>query len=119
MSPVQAEIAALEARLREAELGPDPGFFEDALADDAVLVAQDGRPSFAKAQVIQAHQPGRTPKFTRVDMHDLVIVDHGTTAVVTCVGTFEGPHFSGTLRFLRVWVKKGGRWQIVAASISN
>ena len=40
MSTLQAEIATLEERLRLAELGPDPGFFEEALADDAVIFSQ-------------------------------------------------------------------------------
>jgi hypothetical protein len=61
MSSVQKEIAALEERLRLAELGPDPKFYEDALADDAVLVSQDGQPSMAKSKVIEAHQPGKGP----------------------------------------------------------
>jgi hypothetical protein len=43
MSIVRTEIAALEERLRLAELGPDPKFFEDALADGVVLVSQDGQ----------------------------------------------------------------------------
>ena len=119
MSTVHSEITALEERLRLAELGPDPGFFEEALADDAVLVSQDGQPSLAKSKVVDAHRPGKGPKFTRVEMSDMEILDHGTAAVVTCRGTFEGPQFSGTLKFMRVWVKKHDRWQIVAGSISN
>ena len=119
MNSVQKEIAALEERLRFAELRPDPKFYEEALADDAVLVSQDGQPSLAKSKVIEAHQPGKGPKFTRVEMSDMKIIDHGTAAVVTCKGTFEGPQFTGTLKFMRVWLKKRDRWQIVAGSISN
>jgi len=119
MITVQAEIAALEERLRLAELGPDPKFFEEALADDAVIVAQDGEPSLAKSKVVEAHQPGNGPKFTRVEMSDMKILDHGTAAVVTCRGTYEGPQFNGTLKFMRVWLKKNNRWQIVAGSVSN
>ncbi len=118
MSTVQSEIAALEERLRLAELGPDPKFFEEALDDDAVFVSQDGQ-SFAKSEVIEAHQPGKGPKFTRVEMRDLKILDHGTAAVVTCRGTYEGPQSSFTLKFMRVWLKKNNRWQIVADSVSN
>jgi hypothetical protein len=47
------------------------------------------------------------------------IVDHGNAAVVTCTGHFKGPQFTGTLKFMRVWLKKEGRWQIVAGSISR
>jgi hypothetical protein len=118
MSRVQTEIATLEEQLRLAELGPDPKFFEDALADDAVMVS-DGHASLAKAEVVAAHQPGRGPKFTRVEMSDMRILDHGTAAVVTCQGTYENPQNKVTLKFMRVWVKKGGRWQIVAGSVSN
>jgi uncharacterized protein (TIGR02246 family) len=115
----RSEIAALEEQLRQAELGPDPAFFERALADDAVLVGQDGQPSRAKAKVVQAHQPGAGPKFTRVEMADLDIVEHGDAAVVTCKGTYETPKGSVTLKFMRVWLKRDGRWQIIAGSIAN
>jgi ketosteroid isomerase-like protein len=119
MSTVQNEITALEERLRLAELGPDPTVFEDVLADDAVLVSEDGHPSLAKRQVVEAHRPGQGPKFTRVEISDLQILDHGVAAVVTCTGVYEGPQFSVTLRLMRVWLKKNDRWQIVAGAISR
>ena len=89
MSIVRTEIAALEERLRLAELGPDPKYFEDALADGVVLVSQDGQLAF-KQKVVEAHRPGKGPKFTRVETSDMKIVDHGSAAVVTCQGTYEG-----------------------------
>jgi len=84
-----------------------------------VLVGQDGLPSRAKAKVVQAHQPGAGPKFTRVEMTDMEIVEHGDAAVVTCKGTYESPNRSVTLKFMRVWLKRDGRWQIIAGSVSN
>jgi hypothetical protein len=108
------EIKNLEARLVDAELGPDPVFFENALADDALL---DGQ--FAKAKVVEAHRPGQGPKFTRVEMSDMRILDHGVAAVVTCNGTYEGPEGAFTLRFMRVWVKKEKGWQIVAGTVAK
>ena len=44
MSKARKEIAVLEERLRQAELGPDAETFEDLLADNAVLVDQTGMP---------------------------------------------------------------------------
>jgi hypothetical protein len=64
MSDTRSEIMSLEERLRLAELGPDPKFFEEVLADQVVLM-QDGQ-TFPKTKVVQAHQPGAGPKFTRV-----------------------------------------------------
>jgi hypothetical protein len=75
------EIMALEQRLRQAELGPDPDFFEQVLADEVLI---DGER--AKAKVVAAHRPGAGPKFTKVEMSDVEIVDHGEAAVVTCNG---------------------------------
>ena len=55
------EIAILEERLRVAELGPDPAVFEELLADDVVLVAENGQPFFAKQRVVDAHRAGAAP----------------------------------------------------------
>ena len=114
----ETEIKELEERLRVAELGPDPRFFEQVIANDAVLV-QDGTAELAKAKIVAAHQPGAVPKFTRVEMRDMKIVDHGVAAVVTCTGTFESPRGTATLKFMRVWLKRDGRWQIVAGSVAG
>jgi hypothetical protein len=118
MRTVQDEIAALEKRLEQAELGPDPKFFEEALADDALIISQEGA-SFAKSKVVEAHQPGKGPKFTRVEMSDMKIVDHGTAAVVTCQGLYESAQSSNKLKFMRVWLKKTTGWQIIAAAVYN
>ena len=107
------EILRLEERLRQAELAPDPAFFEEYLADDAVL---DGRQ--LKAKVVEAHRPGSGvgQKFTGVEMSDFKLVEHGPAVVLTCQGLFEGPEFTGTIKFMRVWLNEGGRWRIIAAS---
>ena len=119
MDTVQREIAALEERLRLAELGPDPKFFEEVLADEAMLVSEDGQPFQAKSRVVDAHQPGKGPKFRRVEMTDVNIVEHGSAAVVTCRGTYETSESTITLKFMRVWLKTADRWQIIAGSVSK
>lgn len=111
MSDTIDEITALEERLRQAELAPDPAFFEEALADDALL---DGQP--LKAKVVEAHRPGKGQKLSRVEMHDTRILDHGPAAVVTTTGVYEGDKGSFTIQFMRVWVKKAEGWRIVAAA---
>ena len=93
-------------------------FFEEVLADDAVIVS-NGQAAFAKQRVVDAHQPGTAPKFTRVEMKNGTILDHGTAAVVTGEGLYEGPQSSVTLKFMRVWVKTQNGWQIVAGTVSQ
>jgi hypothetical protein len=110
---VRDEILALEEQLRLAELAPDPAFFQRRLADDAVL---DGQ--LAKPKVVAAHQPGGSAKFTRVEMSELELHEHGPAAVVTCTGVYEGPRGTHTLEFMRVWLKRDdGEWQIIAGSV--
>jgi hypothetical protein len=108
-----AEIMDMENRLRAAELGPDPNFFEEALADDAVL---DGQ--LTKSKVVEAHRPDGGAKFTKVEMSDYRLYEHGQAVVVTCTGFYEGPQGSHTLKFMRVWLKSEGRWQIIAGSVA-
>jgi Domain of unknown function (DUF4440) len=116
---VRHEIEVIEERLRQAELGPDPSFFQEALADDAVFVS-NGDPAFSKRQVVEAHRPGNGPKFTAVEMTDMSIVEQGpAAAVVTGKGTYEAPGGTFTLKFMRVWLKKNDRWQVVAASVNS
>jgi len=106
------EILALEEELRQAELGPDASFFERVLADDAVLDGQR-----MKAQVVAAHQASGTAKFSKVEMSDFQLVEHGADAVVvTCTGVYTAPNATHTLKFMRVWLRRPSGWQIVAGS---
>ena len=118
MSRTTTEISALEERLRQAELGPDAKTFDELLADHVILLSQDGQ-GFTKAKVVEAHQPGKGQKFTRVDMREMNMIDYGDTAVVTCQGDYESAKWKGSLRFLRVWHKLDGGWRIIAASVFN
>jgi hypothetical protein len=111
---VREEILALEEALRQAELGPDPSFFERFLADDAVLDGQR-----AKAKVVAAHQPGGPAKFTRVEMSEFELVEHGSAVVVTCNGLYEAPGGTHRLKFMRVWLKAPTGWHIIAGSVSD
>jgi len=61
------QIQELEEQLRQAELGPDPDFFERILALDVILLSEQGK-RIARAKVIDAHRPGAGPKFTKVEM---------------------------------------------------
>ena len=108
------EVLALEEQLREAELGPDPAFFQRVLADDAVL---DGQ--LMKAKVVAAHQPGGPAKFTSVEMRDVELREHGVAVVVTCTGVYQTPTVAHTLRFMRVWLKKAEGWQIIAGTTAT
>lgn len=119
MPSIEEEIRALENQLIEAELGPDPAFFESHLADEAVMLAGDGKTAFTKQQIVESHRPGQGPGFVRVEMSDMKIIGHECAAAVTCVGIYSTPETSFRLRFMRVWVRKATGWQIVAGTVAN
>ena len=106
------EIKKLEDRLRDAELGPHPEFFEEILDDDFLF---DGER--AKAQIVEAHRPGKGQRFSEVVMSDFEYIDHGAVVVVKCVGHYKSPQWEGSLKFMRVWFKRDGRWKVIAGSI--
>lgn len=110
-------IAELEEKLRQADIKADPLVIDQLFADDAAITGRDGK-LFTKQDVIKAHQPAGRQRVTRIDVSDLEIRDHGTSAVVTGRIDLVDPGFPAALRFTRVWMKHDGRWQIVAAHIS-
>ncbi len=57
-------------------------------------------------------------KFTRVQMSDMQIIDHGSAAVVICNGEYETPAATQKLKFMRAWVKKPEGWRIVSGTVS-
>jgi len=116
MISVKSEIESLEEQLKQAELGPDPEFFEKHIDDEMVFVSE-GQASRPKQQIIEMHRPGKGEKFDRVEMSNMMIVEHGATAVVTCQGIYEGPGGTHVLKFMRVWAKKSDGWKIIAGSM--
>jgi hypothetical protein len=114
MTDTVREIMDLEEQLRIAELGPDPEFFDKHLADEAILDGQR-----AKAKVVDAHRPTGTAKFTRVEMSDFDVIDHGDAAVVMCKGIYTGATGSVTLRFMRVWLRSAEGWKIIARTVAQ
>ncbi len=113
----KAEIAELEERLRQADINADPAVIDEVFADGAVITGRDGR-MFTKQDVINAHRPAGRQRVTRIDVSDVEIRDHGSFAVITGRMNLVDPGFPAALRFTRVWMKRGGRWQIVVAHVS-
>jgi len=113
----KAEIAELEERLRQADIKADPAVIEEVFADGAAITGRDGR-MFTKQDVINTHEPAGRQRVTCIDVSDVEIRDHGSFAVVTGRMDLVDPAFPAALRFTRVWMKRGGRWQIVAGHVS-
>src|SRR5262249_28181135 len=122
----EREIRALEAKLSEAVIAGDRAFFERVLAADFTHTSHSGQFK-SRAQWMAENkfenrpgrpQPGKT-HYQSFDVEDLAVRIYGETAVVTGRSiprgtTAKGEPICGRYRYLRVWVKRAGQWQVVA-----
>jgi ketosteroid isomerase-like protein len=117
---ILSETSLCEARLRAAVLSGDADALDELLADDLVLTDQGGR-ILTKAMDLDAHRSGRLRVSKLVFSEALSRRAEGAVVVVVraaIAGTFDNADFSGDYRYTRVWSKRAGKWQIVAAHCS-
>jgi hypothetical protein len=122
----EREVRELEGRLSRAVVSGDRAFFERALAADFTHTSHAGKFKTRAEWMAEdkfENRPGQpqTGKTTyeAFDVDDLAVRIYGDTAVVTGRSTprgrtAKGEPMRGQYRFLRVWVKRDGRWQVVA-----
>ena len=111
-------VLTLEAQRRTAHLSGNADQLANILADDFVDVGANGgrRTKQQNVEETRAHLIQWT---TLVATNERVQVFDSTTAVVTGeqegAGTYNGQPFGRKTRYMRVYLKRGGRWQNVAA----
>lgn len=90
------------------------------LADDIIITDYTAKVR-GKKEELQVLAPSPDVKTVSVDNEDVKIRIYGQTAVVTALTkmVFEilGKETKSSMRYTAVFVKQGGRWQIVALQI--
>jgi ketosteroid isomerase-like protein len=122
---LSAEVLAVEQRWTAAHLAGDFGTLAELMAEDYVRIEPDGAVA-GRAAVLAAYQPEhRHWDHAAGDEYAVRIygdLTGGPGAVLTALvvgrwtarGTNHGAHFDYAARFLSVYVRRGGRWQMVA-----
>jgi ketosteroid isomerase-like protein len=122
----EREIRELEAQLSRAVVAGDRAFFERMLASDFTHTSHSGQFKTRAEWMAEDKVDSRQGKpqagkatYEAFDVDDLAVRIYGETAVVTGRSTpkgrtAKGEPMRGQYRFLRVWVKRDGRWQAVA-----
>jgi hypothetical protein len=113
---IQQEIRALEDRRYQAMVSADASTLEELLGDGLVYThAHAGVET--KAEFIEA-VTSRKAGYQRIERPQETIQIYGDTAVVTGEAHIhllrDGAPVLLRARHLNVWVKVGGRWQMVA-----
>jgi len=111
-------VLTLEAQRRAAHLSGNADQLASILADDFVDIGANGgrRTKQQNVEETRAHVIQWT---TLVATNERVQVFDSTTAVVTGeqegAGTYNGQPFRRKTRYIRVYLKRRGHWQNVAA----
>lgn len=110
------ELARLESVWNEAHLRSDADALDQLWAEDLIVTVPD-MPLMDKTEALAIVRSGRV-KFRRYQTSDLRTRVYGDTAVVTGQLAREresaSKEFEDDWRFTKVYVRRKGRWQVVA-----
>jgi ketosteroid isomerase-like protein len=119
---VEQELVKMENEWARAWQLPDPGALETIVGDEFTLTSSSSKGEITnKRQYIDS-----TLKLVRGDgfsFEKLNVRIYGDTAVINAqfqqTATFAGHDWSGEFLLTDVWVKRNGRWQVVARHASR
>lgn len=118
---VERELIKLEHEWADAVVRGDTAVLDRIEADDLIVTDTDGKVS-NKAQD-QADIKSGAFKVESIKLDNMKVQAYGDTAVVTgrttMTGQYKGKDISGQYRWTDVFVKRQGRWQVVATHASQ
>jgi len=115
-----AYIRSMELKWTDSYKQRQVAMLSSLLADDFVITVEDGSTYSKTGYISHSAEPG-----TRVEvaeMSDLKVRMHGNAAIVTGAyherGESNGKRYEYHDRLTDVWMKVGGKWQVVASHYS-
>jgi ketosteroid isomerase-like protein len=115
-----ATIRALELKWTESYKQHNIDILSSLLAEDFVITIEDGS-IYSKAGYI-SHSADPATKVQVAELSDLKVRMHGDTGVVTGAyhekGESNGKPYEYHDRLTDIWMKVGGKWQVVASQYS-
>lgn len=113
-------IKALEMKWTESYKQHNIDILSTLLADDFTITIEDGS-VYSKAGYI-SHSADAKAHVQIAELSDLKVRMHGDTAVVTGAyhekGESDGKSYEYHDRLTDVWMKVGGKWQVIASHYS-
>lgn len=123
MNEVEKEILKLEQELTQTEMRLDVEALERIYADDIMVTAPIGICVDKPAVMTEVRQANDKAKIERYDKDDLKVRAYGDTAVtsyrMTTKARFEETEINRAFCITNVWMRRQGRWQIVARHTAN
>jgi ketosteroid isomerase-like protein len=110
-------VRALEEKWTESYKQHNIDILSSLLAEDFVITIEDGS-VYSKAGYI-SHSADASTHVQIAELSDLKVRIHGDTAIVTGAyhekGQSSGKPYEYHDRLTDVWIKAGGKWQVVAS----
>ncbi len=118
----EQEMRAINREMRDAGLSGNKAFFERLLTDTFIETDTDGN-ILTKAQFLADVEPPPASIKPGVDFDDVRVQSYGDTAVVNFRGNYRleagGQKISTFVRITNIFVRREGRWQLVAEQRSR
>src|SRR3981081_539746 len=115
-----ATIRKLEEKWTESYKKRQIDILSSLLSEDFVITVEDGN-TYSKSGYI-THSADPSVQVEVAELSDLKVRMHGNTAVVTGAyherGRSDGKPYEYHDRLTDVWMKTGGRWQVIASHYS-
>lgn len=122
-SKTQIELMQLERDIGEANIRRDKAFFELIEADEFIFTDSGGGITTKTEDVASLDKPAGEFKLVSYVVDEMKVFVYGKTAVVTgrttTVSRGKDREITNKSRFTDVFVRRGGRWQIVAGHASR
>lgn len=119
-SPDAEKVLALEKKWTESYKHRDIGILSSLLAEDFIITIEDGS-TYGKAGYI-SHSADSSVRVDVAELSELKVRMHGDTAVVTGAyhetGESKGKHYEYRDRLTDVWMKRDGKWTVIASHYS-
>ena len=111
---VTQELTKIKAEWSDAEKNRDIPYLDKLWADDAVFGTSLGT-VVNKPQLIELIK-GTDRQIDELKSDDIQVRVFGNTAIMTdhttMRGTYKGAPFGGEYRYVRIFVKQGGKWRV-------
>lgn len=112
------ELRAIEQRLAKAWVSGDRDYINGILDDNWTVIDAAGR-VLNKRQVLQEAFESKDRQIDSLQIDEVQVREFSACAVVTgrtqATGRYKGNTMSVTLRFTDVFVRRAGRWKVVAS----
>ena len=122
-SNVERELIELERQMSEALAKQDASVLDRLWSENLVFTSPNGQISNKSKRLAMQKPPQAAANQMTNRNEDVRVQLYGNTAVVIVKSVWEGKtttgQFSDPYQATHVWVKQQGRWQLVAAHVSQ